>query len=217
MPNWVDNKLSVTGDSKDLKRFVMQFKPFSFETFVPMPKDPETQLEESRFCIYRFMFLEEGKMPEFKLDDAWYYWRLQHWGSKWDMLKEADEDGGEFPKVLIDEECRFTMSFLTPWAGPTYWVNTVSKMFPRLTFTLLCVDCVAWRVVDYCVRDGMRLYVRSGAPEDFEEFNDSIEKMKRIKSQELSGFKLITDENGDEIIWVKQVDHVGDIEVEVNA
>ena len=65
MPNWVRNKVLISGTKKDLDDLLKKCETytncFSFEGIIPMPDDV----------------------------DDWYHWSIEHWGTKWDT-EDAD-------------------------------------------------------------------------------------------------------------------------------
>ena len=101
MPNWCDNRLTITGAPHELALFLLKWKAhhdnFRFSAFLPAPP---------------------GVDP--------YYWNIDHWGVKWDVDVEDAR--------IEPEEIR--LSFDTAWAPPEAFVQSVSEMFPGLSFHL---------------------------------------------------------------------------------
>lgn len=61
-------------------------------------------------------------------DDSWYDWRLQNWGTKWelyDICLDDDTDSGDV-----------SFSFSTAWSPPLEGVYAISKKFPNALFVL---------------------------------------------------------------------------------
>jgi hypothetical protein len=124
LPNWTYNLLAVSGSTDDLRKFkhaVRAAEPdpesgeravLDFDRLVPMPQE----LAEDRGD------LEAGVFP------AWHAWRLEHWGTKWNVW---------FPRLtgtLKSGELRYR--FETAWTPPYEWLERVAPMFPALAFHL---------------------------------------------------------------------------------
>ena len=64
MPNWVVNKVTISGDEKSIEKLLAKCKTeeseFSFDGIIRMPNDVD-----------------------------WYSWSIEHWGTKWDAC-DAD-------------------------------------------------------------------------------------------------------------------------------
>ena len=77
MPNWCINKLTITHDDKSMldKFEKAAHDDWTIETFYPTLEIPVIQK-----VIGRKSFSEmEGP------DTNWYHWRLENWGTKWDI------------------------------------------------------------------------------------------------------------------------------------
>ena len=65
--------------------------------------------------------------------DNWYDWRIENWGTKWDMY--------EFHGIHSDYKTgEFEIQFQTAWAAPHDFLNFVSKLYPDLNFHLQWAD-----------------------------------------------------------------------------
>ena len=113
MPNWCINQLEVTGPDADLDRFLEATtsdaddngdRHLSFDRLVPMP-------------------------AEYEQGELWYNWRIEHWGTKWDLGTDTDS------VPVVDDDLIF-WEFSTAWAPPEPWLLAASEKFPTLTFTL---------------------------------------------------------------------------------
>lgn len=99
----------INYDYKDETKETSRTKTdFSFNKFIPMPKELEKSVSPS-----------PTGMPN------WYDWRLKHYGCKWDVSGELSEYGGEL-----------NYSFDSPWSPPTNGIIGISKIYPTLTFVL---------------------------------------------------------------------------------
>lgn len=99
MPNWCMNRVDFYSKDKEaiaeIKAIFRKDKPFT--TIRPEPD-------------WKNLPDESGKVPA--NDDRWWDWRIEHWGTKWDISSE-DIDGLDDD----DPEC-FYISFDTAWAPP---------------------------------------------------------------------------------------------------
>jgi hypothetical protein len=132
-------------------------KPLSLNVIDPMPpeyEDRETSWGDSEeFAAIQAEFktlAEEERMPflnanpGFKLelmeravghdsDDGWYNWRVQHWGTKWELSDEVTvEEAADGTEVTYD--------FDTAWSDIAPAVATAARRFPDLSFTLISQD-----------------------------------------------------------------------------
>lgn len=121
MPNWCTNKLEITGDEKELKKFTKKVKKKNFmNSFLPTPKElTEIQSPNKEKTTKKLnLVMKYGK-------EDWYTWNITNWGTKWDF--EVDED---------IEECKSTYHFDSAWAPPIQGIETISKSYPNLVFFL---------------------------------------------------------------------------------
>ena len=106
MPNWCNNTITLTGPkekitaiynkAKEDNALLQQLKPMPTElegTTSPAPKEGEPQPLVDGF-------------------DNWYDWRVENWGTKWDV----DMDGLE----LSDDGTTITGWFDSAWAPPIH-------------------------------------------------------------------------------------------------
>jgi len=109
MPNWCENRLEICGPDNEIARFREVARDderlLSFQKLHPMPAGLEGTGSP-------------GDTPN------WYDWRVEHWGTKWDLGKDTYEDG-DVPAIY---------GFATAWAPPIALVAKVSKDFPTLVF-----------------------------------------------------------------------------------
>jgi len=140
MPNWCQNILTVTDSSNKVKKYLRK-NGFYFEKIKPTPK----------------------KLLDDK-DDGWYFWRIQNWGTKWDIENEIDSITHKENNVLI--------SFNTAWSPPIPLIETLSKMFPAATFELkyfeggMCFGGIAT--------------IKDGITSDEEADKNSLEKFQKL-------------------------------------
>lgn len=124
MPNWCSNKLSVSGPSSVVDRFVKENEgdagePLSFNKAALTP-------------------------PELLEGEGWYDWRVTTWGTKWDLDQATGRNvrlGPHAGAVIYD--------FSSAWSPPTGWLRIVAARYPQLRFRLDYIEegnCFAGRV-----------------------------------------------------------------------
>lgn len=131
MPNWCSNELTVSGEQKQIAKFRKlaeqknkdgEKQALSLGNFYPEP-------DYTKVAVYStFKGLSGDKRDKpVKPDRAWYDWRLQHWGTKWELSNVE----------LIDEDTEYLVyGFDTAWSPPVEWFEKVAKDYPELTFRL---------------------------------------------------------------------------------
>lgn len=165
MPNWCHNTLIVRGPNKELRKFKESASAevegeeecLSLQALYPMPEDKERQLEEGKGCyLYSLPHREIQKTREEELRDAWYYWRIHHWGTKWDI--------GSY---LFEAEGLLNFTFDSAWSPPIKAFDKVAADYPELEFELRYYEmgsCFAglceWQ-------KGLMTKDEQGEPEDF--------------------------------------------------
>ena len=107
MPNWCINKLTIRHDDKSmLDKFEKAYRDdWTIETFLPTPRDPGDPT----------MLMGEGRSYSDKdnVNTSWYLWRLQNWGTKWDI---GCKDGFGLEPTRVDNELNVT--FDSAWSPP---------------------------------------------------------------------------------------------------
>jgi hypothetical protein len=115
MPNWNENKLSIMDCSPELESYLKE-NGLSFEKIKPTP-------------------------PELLEGNGWYNWRLENWGTKWDL---SEQEQREVADQLISEDCDFQAPFMTAWSPPLQAIAALSEMFPNDQFTLDYFEGGCW-------------------------------------------------------------------------
>lgn len=121
MPNWCENRLSVSGKAEGVRKFVETARDgeesLSFAKFVPEQwDDPDYQNGPENHC--------QGLEPNPNFN--WYDWRCAHWGCKWDCSESTVE--------VSPDGTVATFTFNTPWGAPDAFYRAVAGMFPELSF-----------------------------------------------------------------------------------
>lgn len=114
MPNICNNRLAVSGDREQLRKFINA-----------IIKEPET----GSLSIAQLF-----PMPENETD--WYNWCVRNWGTKWGDYNHAHEIRSLDIEPTINNYASFT--YETAWAPfkETFW-HKVSTMFPDLEFLII--------------------------------------------------------------------------------
>ena len=135
MPNWIYNRLTVTGEADALGDFMDAAEssepaadtgrpdPLDFESHVPTPPELIAAPIGGRAAA-------PARAPGG--DDRWFYWRNEHWGTKWNAM--WPERTGEAASG------RVVYTFSTAWAPPEPWLARVSTAHPELSFALEFVE-----------------------------------------------------------------------------
>jgi len=133
------NDLRISGDTEEILRFI------------------EDNKTDGEFC-FKTLFPE----PEYANPEDWYEWRLQNWGTKWDV------DGNVDVNKLDDDLYR--LYFTTAWSPPIHWFETVVKNYPTLKFELNAGEPgMGWHYV-WQAQGGRSLLFHSSTFEDSADF-----------------------------------------------
>lgn len=162
MPNWVFNTLVVSGDKVSLDAMQEQLNQPVTKHFPDSNYDkelekwvetPATQVysnpvfsfwnviaptnleayygeETEKFGLDNFA---EGFKNAITNDQSSYWWNSREWGTKWDI---AVADGVEYPDTTLEvtDEGSLLYHFNTAWSPVEPVIETLSKMYPSLSF-----------------------------------------------------------------------------------
>lgn len=152
MPNWCENSVSVTGNSDSVKKFIETVSstdeegnniPLSFSTIVPEPHNPKDN-------------------PDYD----WWNWRIDNWGTKWDLDQYTNVDfGNDWVYYFFD----------TAWSPPIEFLNAAAKNFPDLTFEILFGEAGMWFSGNFIWQDGILVSSEEGEYQLF--FPEEAESM----------------------------------------
>ena len=96
MPNWCDNTLYIESDEKTIKELKEAIEKDELLNYlVPMPKELENTTAPS-------------DTPN------WYWWRVEEWGTKWEVK----------PEIAEDTSTSIQMYFQSAWGPPLEAYNT---------------------------------------------------------------------------------------------
>lgn len=100
MPNWCQNNLTISHEDRSkVMEFVHAYKEGrACEHYLPVPKDENGELISDEFS-----------------PNDWYRWRINNWGTKWDIGSDNNELHGLNPTVVDNEA---TMTFDSAWSPP---------------------------------------------------------------------------------------------------
>lgn len=142
MPNWCQNKLTIYGTKAEREQVLASTKgkylfinegnvelrdaPFLFDAIIPMPnymrdtQDPRYSPPEltSDELLEILADKKESPMPD------WWHWRINNWGTKWDVSPDD---------VTITEKKSCTViDFDTAWCYPIGCIFALSMKFPTV-------------------------------------------------------------------------------------
>lgn len=137
MPNHCMNYLDVTGQYKDVLKFIL-------ETHGIDKNDGEPH--------YKLLFEKISPTPikeDGDIIEEWYDWRLKNWGCKWDCYDEfgslninektINVDSSKFNPIYLNEgvinredEAEYSIGFCTAWAPPIAIYNSIAERYKDL-------------------------------------------------------------------------------------
>jgi hypothetical protein len=139
---WVRNNLKEYLRIKNLsiEEFYNTYKNLTFDELGNACKRPEKGML-SKF----YPMPEKTEVNGEMVDTDWYNWRINNWGTKWDV--DIDND--------IKEENEFQCYFDSAWSPPTNWLEKVASDFPKLHFILNYEEsgCGFKGQFDICIED----------------------------------------------------------------
>lgn len=153
MPNWCNNKLTISGSINDVAKFVKKangplqhYKPSSWEIEADKKFQAKAEAEGLPFkstlpkvIMSPLSFHQLVPIPDHIMENGYdeveqrnskntgYDWEHKLWGVKWGASDAILEHSGD---------TRADYTFTTPWGPPKVFLETVSKDFPELTFLL---------------------------------------------------------------------------------
>lgn len=129
MPNWCDNQLILVGPRADIDTFLGDTLVTGTDQYdimghlLPFP-------ENLRSCLT----VTHGDVTTTTsvLTEDGYQWQVDHWGCKWgdcDTTLTFVMDGPNGTSEAI-------LRFDSPWSPPRKGIDTISALYPTLTFVL---------------------------------------------------------------------------------
>ena len=191
MPNWCDNTLYMTHkDPAMVDKAIEGWKNNKFfGTLVPEPDYKEVKVKPT----FPMNMATGQAKPEFvEPDQAWWDWRLQNWGTKWEIV--CDESYLDIQENEHGKSIR--ASFSTAWSPPTDWYATLWEQGYEIKAHYYeggCSFCGTWedgddQFYDIAPPDGVKFsaWVRENIPaeldsemgiaESYESFEDDEEE-----------------------------------------
>lgn len=142
MPNWCENNLHLSHpDPKMMEKAVEAWNSGKFlGTLVPEPDYKAVQVKPT---FTTNMATGEPK-PEFvDPEHAWWDWRVQNWGTKWDIGKCDDYDNS----AKLDKDGTMFVYFNSAWSPPTDGYETLLDLGYSICayyFEGGCAFCGSW-------------------------------------------------------------------------
>ena len=127
MPNWCGNKLVVSGPGHE-QMVSLWSEDKVFSRIVP---EPENFSDEELAELDAHWQPTSLPMHAITNDGAWYWWRLEHWGTKWDTGDDVRVTEGDQETVV---------RFDTAWTPPKEVLYALSAQYPDLRFKLFYSD-----------------------------------------------------------------------------
>ena len=138
MPNWCENRVNIFGSKENLEKFKKEcmsksekdWEYLDFAKVIPEPDYKTTPVAETFPEIHAsFAKTEEEKQVRLKneptiREDAWWDWRIQNWGTKWNI------DGQNV--VEVDDDDELELCFDTAWSPPHLIYEAIVKKYPDL-------------------------------------------------------------------------------------
>ena len=114
MPNWCNNNISITGPNSVIDKIEKIVKEEKEENgllnfFHPMPKQLEGTTSPSSSA--------DKPQPMVEGFDNWYDWRVENWGTKWELCEFYGVDR-QYHSEQNEGESTITFGFDSAWAPP---------------------------------------------------------------------------------------------------
>ena len=145
MPNWCENRITISGDTEDIAKFREVMKGldhhgkesiFSFNRLLPMPvelvnttspptiKETQTECDTYNNDLHATAVTQEtinNRQEEYGASD-WYQWATIKWGTKWQPTDIELEDNTDYLVYCFD----------TAWGPPEGIHSAIIEQFPKL-------------------------------------------------------------------------------------
>lgn len=126
MPNYCNNTVKITADKATIKKIEQSLKTSDNDGFLncihPMPTELKGTVAGSEDAKPEFQKKQSEQLIEKYGFDNWYDWRVENWGTKW----EVNECYGD--PVISDNGETIEFGFDTAWSPPTgAYHNFLSK------------------------------------------------------------------------------------------
>ena len=131
MPNWCDNRVTISSNTEDDSQFQELVAKFQverpFNEIYPMPDFKTIPNKNGELPVADEIKNSDGELitithyfPDGKNDDRWYHWCIDNWGTKWDVnISDGDID-----------ECYAEFEFQTAWAPASGIFDKIKEDYP---------------------------------------------------------------------------------------
>lgn len=167
MPNWVNNAVSFTAETKEqMDEFIeimTRPRPFLKEDperpYMGMPYAPENlEYGPKEFSFWNVVAPDESILHEYWGEDPrlpfeeeiknptnfWYHWNNRNWGCKWDARVEDEQRDGDLDWNVI---------FDTPSGPPLEFYEALAARFPHISMEAVCIEEQGWGTI-YIAHNG---------------------------------------------------------------
>ena len=136
MPNWCDNRVTISSNTEDDSQFKELVAKFQverpFNEIYPQPDWKNTPNEKGELPVKREMKNDKGEIititydfPDGQNDDRWYHWCSNNWGTKWDVNLVGAEV----------YECYAEFEFQTAWAPASGIFDKIKEDYPDVAIS----------------------------------------------------------------------------------
>ena len=136
MPNWCDNRVTISSNTEDDSQFQELVAKFQderpFNEIYPMPDFKTIPNKNGELPVAEEIKNSDGELitithnfPDGKNDDRWYHWCIDNWGTKWDIdlaAADVEEDYAEF-------------GFQTAWAPASGIFDKIKEDYPDVAIS----------------------------------------------------------------------------------
>lgn len=136
MPNWCNTKLTVSGPTEEIDKFISGLKRddngiLIMDSYLPCPEElretvdgwsSDEEEQKKREELYASNIAKYGYK-------SWYDWQYSVWGTKWG---DCDTTMGQ--SSIRDDEKVVEFYYQTAWGPMTNGFVEISKRFPNLLF-----------------------------------------------------------------------------------
>ncbi len=137
MPNWCYNTLTITGDTKEVKKFKKladgergnEKTVLDFNKLLPYPKEFEEA--DKAYAEAEAKGVEYDKRPKDGFNNGGYEWCRNNWGTKWNSSNACISD-----EKFTKKDGYLEYTFDTAWSPPIELFTKISESFPTLEFDL---------------------------------------------------------------------------------
>jgi len=141
MPNWCDNNLYLSHpDKKMMKKALAAWNSGKFlSTLVPEPDYTKVKVKPT-FDTSHITGLAKPKFVD--PEQAWWDWRVQNWGTKWDIGWDDSRD-----KAELNGDNSMFVNFQSAWSPPLDAYATLVEMgfsIRAYYFEGGCAFCGRW-------------------------------------------------------------------------